>query len=79
MLWPSIYNLYNNFVNNQYLNLKFNDYIRRSAVQTILHLNVMKYLLLRTLFIKIVVQLHNSSKKNRNGNVVPHTKLNLKN
>jgi len=53
MLWPSIYILYNNFVNNQYLNLKLNDDIRQNVVQTILRLNVMKYLLLRMLFIKI--------------------------
>jgi len=32
MLWPSIYILYNNFVNKQYLNLKLNDYIRQSVV-----------------------------------------------
>jgi len=31
-----IYILYNNFVNNQYLNLKLNDYICQRVVQLIL-------------------------------------------
>jgi len=44
MIWLFVYILYNNFVNNQHLNLKLNDYICQSVVQSIL--NVMKYLLL---------------------------------
>jgi len=46
LLWSY---LYNNFVNNKYLNLKLNIYQR--AVDS--RLKVIKYLLLRTLFIKI--------------------------
>jgi len=37
-LWLPIYILYNNFVNNQNLNLKLNDYIRQN-VQIILDYN----------------------------------------
>jgi len=41
-----IYLLYNNFVDNQYLNLKLNDYFRQSySIES--RLKVMKYLLFR--------------------------------
>jgi len=36
MLWFLIY-MYNNFIKSQYLNLKLNDYIHQSIVQSILN------------------------------------------